>query len=152
MNVAFLNIWYTSLRIAIYLHVTTIVTNVACRQFLFFIVLWMMFINLYMSITSVFIFVSMKIHVPFISCHFTEAKPGPCLTTATWRCRNNFSQWECSFLWKLHCHWLKGLWQHQVTVVLRQGPVSGLNKMADIWHTTFSNAYSWKKMFALWFS
>ena len=47
---------------------------------------------------------------------------GPCLTTATWRCRKNFSQWERSFLWKLCCHWLEGLRQRQITVV-RQGPV-----------------------------
>ena len=47
---------------------------------------------------------------------------GPCLTTATWRCRKNFSQWECSFLWKLRCHWLEFLRQRQIAVV-RQGPV-----------------------------
>ena len=46
---------------------------------------------------------------------------GLCLTTATWRCRKNFSQWELSFLWKLRCHWLKGLRQRQIAVV-RQGP------------------------------
>ena len=46
---------------------------------------------------------------------------GLCLTTATWRCRKNFSQWELSFLWKLRCHWLKGLRQRQIPVV-RQGP------------------------------
>ena len=44
-----------------------------------------------------------------------------CLTTATWRCRKNFSQWERSFLWKLCCHWLKGWRQRQIAVV-RQGP------------------------------
>ena len=37
--------------------------------------------------------------------------PGPCITTATWRCRNNFSQWGCSFHWKLRCHWLEFLRQ-----------------------------------------
>ena len=47
---------------------------------------------------------------------------GPCLTTATWRCRKNFSQWECSFHWKRRCHWLEFLRQHQIAVV-RQGPV-----------------------------
>ena len=46
---------------------------------------------------------------------------GPHLTTATWHSRKNFSQWVHSFLWKLRCHWLKGLWQRQITVV-RQGP------------------------------
>ena len=43
--------------------------------------------------------------------------PGPCLTTATWRCRKNFSQWECSFHWKLRCHWLEFLQQRQIAVV-----------------------------------
>ena len=50
-----------------------------------------------------------------------DAGPGPCLTTATWRCRKYFSQWERSFLWKLRCHWLKGLRQRQIAVV-KQGP------------------------------
>ena len=44
----------------------------------------------------------------------------PCLTTATWR-RKNFSQCECSFLWKLHRHWLKSLRPRQMAVV-RQDP------------------------------
>ena len=48
---------------------------------------------------------------------------GPCLTIATWRRRKNFSQWERSFLWKLRCHWLRGLRQRQIAVV-RQCPVS----------------------------
>ena len=47
----------------------------------------------------------------------------PCHTTATWRCRKNFSQWERSFLWKLRCHWVKGLRQRQIALV-RQGPVT----------------------------
>ena len=46
---------------------------------------------------------------------------GLCLATATWRCRKNFSQWKRSFLWKLCCHWLKGMRQRQITVV-RQSP------------------------------
>ena len=50
-----------------------------------------------------------------------QVRPGPCLTTATCRCRKNFSQWECSFYWKLHCHWLEFLRQHQIAVV-RQCP------------------------------
>ena len=45
---------------------------------------------------------------------------GPCLTTATWGCRKDLSQRELSFLWKLHCHWLKGM-RRQITVV-GQGP------------------------------
>ena len=51
-----------------------------------------------------------------------ESITGPCFTTATWCCRKNFSRWERSFLWKLHCHWLKGLRQCQI-IVVRQGPV-----------------------------
>ena len=43
----------------------------------------------------------------------------PRFTTATWRCRKNFSQWERSFHWKLRCHWLEFL--RQIAVV-RQGP------------------------------
>ena len=54
-----------------------------------------------------------------LSC---QKNPEPCLTTVTWRCCKNFSQWECRFLWKLHSHWLKGFWQKQIAVV-RQGPV-----------------------------
>ena len=50
--------------------------------------------------------------------------PGPCLTTETWRCRKNYSQWECSFHWKLCCHWLEFLRQCQI-VVVRQGPGPG---------------------------
>ena len=52
----------------------------------------------------------------------THSGPEPCLTTATWRCRKNFSQWECSFHWKLRCHWLEFLRQRQIAVV-RQGSV-----------------------------
>ena len=47
---------------------------------------------------------------------------GPSLTTATWRCRKYFSQWERSFLWKLCYHWLRGLRQRQIALV-RQGQV-----------------------------
>ena len=32
-----------------------------------------------------------------------------------------FSQWECSFHWKLRCHWLEFLQQRQIAVV-RQDP------------------------------
>ena len=46
---------------------------------------------------------------------------GPCLTTATRRCRKNFSQWERSFHWKLRCHWLEFLRQRQIAAVT-QGP------------------------------
>ena len=43
--------------------------------------------------------------------------PGSTLTTAIWCCCNHFSQWQCSFLWKLHSRWLKFFWQHHVAVV-----------------------------------
>ena len=46
-----------------------------------------------------------------------KAEPGPCLTTAIWRYRNTFSQWQRSFQRKLRSHWLKFLWQHHVVVV-----------------------------------
>ena len=46
---------------------------------------------------------------------------GPCLTTAIWRCRNPFSQWQRSFQRKLRSHWLKFLQQRHVAAV-RQGP------------------------------
>ena len=36
---------------------------------------------------------------------------GICIITVTWHCSKTFSQWECSFLWKLRCHWLKVLRQ-----------------------------------------
>ena len=58
-------------------------------------------------------------HPPWLMCG--NVVPGPCLTSATWRCRKNFSQWECSFHWKLRCHWLEFLQQRQIAVV-RQGP------------------------------
>ena len=48
-------------------------------------------------------------------------EPGPCLTTAIWRCHKNSSQWQHSFQWKLHSHWLKFLRQRHVAVVW-QGP------------------------------
>ena len=44
---------------------------------------------------------------------------GPCITTAIWRCRNPFSEWQHSFQWKLQCHWLKGLRQHHVAAVIQ---------------------------------
>ena len=56
---------------------------------------------------------------------------GPCFTTATWRCRKNFSQWKRSFLWKLCCHWLKRLRQRQIAVV-KQGSGIGWN-IAEFW-------------------
>ena len=46
--------------------------------------------------------------------------PGPCLTTAIWRCRKNSSQWRHSFQWKLSSHWLKFLRQRHVAV--KRGP------------------------------
>ena len=43
----------------------------------------------------------------------------PCITVVIWCCHKTFSQWQCSFHWKLHCHWLKGLWQRQITVIIQ---------------------------------
>ena len=50
--------------------------------------------------------------------HPLWCSPGPCINTATWRCRKNFSQWECSFHWKLRCHWLEFLRQLQIAAVV----------------------------------
>ena len=50
-----------------------------------------------------------------------RCEAGPYLTTSIWSCRNPFSQWMHSFLWKLRSHWLKVLRQRHVAVV-RQGP------------------------------
>ena len=61
--------------------------------------------------------------IPPVTGGFPSQGPGSCITTATWRCRNNFSQWERSFLGKLRCHWLKELWQRQIAVV-RKSPVT----------------------------
>ena len=58
--------------------------------------------------------------------------PGPCITTAIWRCRNPFSQWQRSFQWKLCFHWLKsceasyrrnntGPWLTPATALVRCG-------------------------------
>ena len=47
--------------------------------------------------------------------------PGPCITNVIATRRNNFSQWEHSFLWKLRCHWLKFLRRVAKTLVI-QGP------------------------------
>ena len=60
-----------------------------------------------------------------------SGNPGPCLTTAKWRCRKNCSQWERSFLWKLRCHWLEFLRQCQIAVV-RQSP-GHARRLTDLW-------------------
>ena len=77
------------------------------------------------------VFILARVRAQF---HFTGPPfrgTGPCLTTATWRCRKNFSQWECSFHWKLRCHWLEFLRQRQIAVV-RQGPGSLIYKYRPI--------------------
>ena len=53
-----------------------------------------------------------------------------CITTAIWRCRRNFSQWQRSFQWKLRTHWLKVLRQDHVAVVI-QDP--SRNWLSEIW-------------------
>ena len=64
-------------------------------------------------------------HAYRISLHQTcfVMTPNNTLSPATWRCRKNFSQWDCSFLWKLRCHWLKFLRRVAKTLVI-QGPGS----------------------------
>ena len=60
------------------------------------------------------------------------SRPGPCLTTVTWRWRKNCIQWKRSFLWKLRCHWLKILRQRQIAVV-RQGPGDPFRFNCPLW-------------------
>ena len=71
--------------------------------------------------------------------HIHFQTPGPCLTTATWRCRKNFSQWERSFHWKLRCHWLEFLRQRQIAVV-RQGPAFVIH----VWVSSMNDSISHK--------
>ena len=52
--------------------------------------------------------------------------------TAIWYCCNRFSQWQCSFHWKLHCHWLKELWQCHVTVAHVTPPSMS---STPVWHS-----------------
>ena len=68
--------------------------------------------------------------------------PGPCLTTATWCCRKNFSQYECSFHWKLCCHWLEFLRQRQIAVV-SQGPDDNKNWYVNYMHDIKELVWSW---------
>ena len=51
----------------------------------------------------------------------------PYIITVIWCCHKTFSQWDCSFHWKLCCHWLKGLWQCQIIVVVH-GPGADMHK------------------------
>ena len=51
----------------------------------------------------------------------------PCLTTATCRSRNNFSQWERGFLWKLRFHCLNCLRQRQIAVLRKGAALYSLN-------------------------
>ena len=67
--------------------------------------------------------IQLALAVPDVDGPALPVKPAPCLTTATWRCRNNSSQWQQSFQWKLSSHWLKFLRQHHFAEV-RQGPGS----------------------------
>ena len=89
--------------------------------------------------------------IPWTDCHIywaflnniclsdgTKLGPGPCLTAATWCYRKNFSQWECSFHWKLHCHWLEFLRQHQIAVV-RRAQVWG----TSCYHSNYLTHWGW---------
>ena len=73
-----------------------------------------------------------------ISRYFTGT--GPCLTTATWRCHNNFSRWGCSFLWKLRSHWLKDMRQRQIAEI-RQGP--GVTVLPSQCQSNSSDSYGY---------
>ena len=46
---------------------------------------------------------------------------GSCFIIKTWCYCKTFRQWECSFQWKLSCHWLERLRQRQIAVAI-QGP------------------------------
>ena len=57
---------------------------------------------------------------------------GSRITTAIWRFRKTFSQWEYSFQWKLRCHWLKELRQSQIIVAIQDTVVTwGVNYHSD---------------------
>ena len=46
-----------------------------------------------------------------------------CNTTGIWYCHKPLNQWQCSFQWKLHCHWLRGFQHHHHLTIVIQGPV-----------------------------
>ena len=46
-----------------------------------------------------------------------SAQDSLCITTAMWRCRNPFSQWQRNFQWKLRSHWLKFVPQRHGAVI-----------------------------------
>ena len=59
---------------------------------------------------------------------------GSCLTTAIWRCRKPFSQWQCSFQRKLRSHWVKFLRQRRVAIVKqRPDPQRISEKKCTVW-------------------
>ena len=79
--------------------------------------------------------------------------PGPCITNVIATCRNNFSQWESSFLWKLRCHWLKFLRRVAKTSVI-QGPVPYIARLWwRYWYHIGVTAVSLKpSIYCLYFS
>ena len=56
----------------------------------------------------------------------------------TWRRRKTFSQWERGFHWKQFCHWLKGLQQHQIDVVILGPDLAWANL---IWYLLFHSFF-----------
>ena len=50
-------------------------------------------------------------------------------------CRKSFSHWKHSFHWKLLCHWLKGLRQRHIAVVIQDPAASMLASYVLEWLT-----------------
>ena len=54
----------------------------------------------------------------------------PCINTATWHCRNLFTQWQRRFQWE-RSHWLEVLPQRHIAIVI-QGPGPSLLDRAQV--------------------
>ena len=117
-----------------------------------------------MTIFYHLMFISASLYVTDFYCHTTNAdisrtvvhavgderEAGPCLTTATWRCRKNFSQWERSFLWKLRFHWLKGLRQRQIAVVRQGSGTPHIQYPGSVLFTGWFQYWRWEYINALY--
>ena len=70
---------------------------------------------------------------------------GPCITTATWRCRKIFRQWEHVFHGKLCCHWLKFLRQRQIAIVIQGHDLEhyGTGMLSFSFHKFVSSSDGW---------
>ena len=51
--------------------------------------------------------------------HSENSDTGSRVTSVTWRCHMPISQWQCSFQLKDALTLVKGLWQHQIAVVMQ---------------------------------